>query len=123
MGVVDWLSACACSGGLSKAFALYTGVPRVQMVIALKLRAYAETRGARGSARLMKLLWSQLLNLVMQFVHLINHRQEIVFPSCASSGTSTNLLRMHGIGLSNRMLARRPFLGLHATAGKRTTKG
>ena len=32
------------------------GVPRVQMVIALKLRAYAETRGARGSARLMKLL-------------------------------------------------------------------
>ena len=25
-----------------------TGVPRVQMVIALKLRAYAETRGARG---------------------------------------------------------------------------
>ena len=40
---------------------IVTGVPRVQMVIALKLRAYAETRGARGSDRLMKLLWSQLL--------------------------------------------------------------
>ena len=62
----------------------------------------------------------------MQFVHLINHRQEIVFPSCASSGTSTNLLRMHGIGLSNRMLARRPFSRAPCNRREvfiRTTKG